>query len=82
MAAPLSVCTKEEQLLVIWFLWSEGVSGPQSIKDFQHNMGTVFCHNGVSMNGLKNSKMVAQVLRMRKEPDDHPRPQIDRKSVV
>ena len=27
MAAPLSVCTKEEQRLVIRFLWSEGVSG-------------------------------------------------------
>ena len=27
VAAPLSVCTKEEQCSVIWFLWSEGVSG-------------------------------------------------------
>jgi hypothetical protein len=27
MAAPLSVCTKEEQRSVIRFLWSEGVSG-------------------------------------------------------
>ena len=27
MAAPLSVCSKEEQSSVIRFLWSEGVSG-------------------------------------------------------
>lgn len=27
MAAPLSICTKEEQHSVIRFLWSEGVSG-------------------------------------------------------
>ena len=27
MAAPLSICTKEEQRSVIRFLWSEGVSG-------------------------------------------------------
>jgi hypothetical protein len=27
MAAPLFVCTKEEQRSVIRFLWSEGVSG-------------------------------------------------------
>ena len=27
MAAPLSVCTKEEQRSVIWLLWSESVSG-------------------------------------------------------
>ena len=29
MAAPLSVCTKEEQRSVIRFLWSEGVSGAE-----------------------------------------------------
>ena len=27
MAAPLSLCTKEEQNSVIWFLWLEGVPG-------------------------------------------------------
>jgi hypothetical protein len=42
------------------------------IKDFQHNTGTVFCRNGVSTNGLKNSKVVAQVLCMRTELDAHP----------
>jgi hypothetical protein len=30
MAAPLSVCTKEEQRSVIRFLWSEGVSGAET----------------------------------------------------
>jgi len=29
MAAPLSVCTKEEQRGVIRFLWTEGVTGVQ-----------------------------------------------------
>jgi hypothetical protein len=29
MAAPLSVCTKEEQRGVICFLWSEGVPGAE-----------------------------------------------------
>jgi guanylate kinase len=27
MAVPLSLCTKEEQCPVIWFLWLQGVSG-------------------------------------------------------
>ena len=43
-------------------------------------MGTVFCRNGVSTNGQKNSKMVTQVLRM-KEPDARPRPQLNIKRV-
>jgi hypothetical protein len=30
MAAPLSVCTKEEQRGVIRFLWSEGVPGAET----------------------------------------------------
>ena len=30
--------------------------GPQSIKDFWHNTGTVYCRNGASTNGLKNTK--------------------------
>jgi len=29
MAAPLSVCTKEEQRGIIHFLWSEGVTGAE-----------------------------------------------------
>ena len=49
MAALLFVCTKEEQCSVIQFLWSVGVSGAQSVKDFRHN-------TGVFTNGLKNYK--------------------------
>jgi hypothetical protein len=48
----------------------------QSIKDFQHNMRTMFCHNGVSTNGMKISEMVTQVLNMRKGPDACPWPQM------
>ena len=51
MAAPISLCTKEEQRSVIrWKVYQ----GPQSIKDFRHNTGTVHCRNGVCTNGLKN----------------------------
>ena len=32
MLAPRSVCTKEEQRSVIWFLWSEGVSGARILQ--------------------------------------------------
>lgn len=42
--------------LVLWF---EGVLWLQSIKDFRHNMGTLSCCNGVSTNGLKIWKIVA-----------------------
>ena len=31
-------------------------------------MGTVLCHNRVSMNGFRCSKIVTEVLSMRKEP--------------
>jgi hypothetical protein len=54
MAVLLFVCTKEQQRSLIQFLWSDVFQGLQSIKNFQHNMGTAFRHNGVSMNGLKN----------------------------
>jgi hypothetical protein len=35
-------------------------------------MGTVSCHNGLSVNGARGSKMVAQVLSMGKELDANP----------
>jgi hypothetical protein len=76
MAAPFSVCTKEKLRSVIRFFGLKVYQGPKSIEDFQHSTGTVFCLNGVSTNGLKSSKMVAQVLHMKKEPDAHPRPQL------
>ena len=34
----------------------------------RYNMGTMLCHNGVSMNGFRHSKMVAEVLSVWKEP--------------
>ena len=44
MAAPLSVCTKEEQSSVMRFFCGLKVyQGPKYIEDFQHNTGTVFC---------------------------------------
>jgi hypothetical protein len=60
MAAPFSVCTKEEQHAVCHFLWSAGVPGAESIEDFQHNMGAVLYHGEVYTNGSRNSNMVGQ----------------------
>jgi len=37
-------------------------------------MGTVSCHNRLSVNGARVSKMVAQALTMGKEPDTNPHP--------
>jgi len=37
-------------------------------------MGTVSCHNGLSVNAARGSKMVAQALSMGKEPDADPYP--------
>jgi len=35
----------------------------------QRTMGVVLCHNGMSTNGLRGSKMVTQALSMRKGLD-------------
>ena len=44
MAAPLSVCTKEEQRSLIRFFCGLKVyQGPKYIEDLQHKTGTVFC---------------------------------------
>jgi hypothetical protein len=37
-------------------------------------MGTVSCHNVLSVNGAKGSKMVARALSIGKEPDAIPHP--------
>jgi len=37
-------------------------------------MGTVSCHNGLSVNGARGSKMVAQAFSMGKEPEANPHP--------
>jgi hypothetical protein len=44
------------------------------IEQWQCSMGTVSCHNGLSVNGARGSKMVAQALSMRKEPNANPYP--------
>jgi hypothetical protein len=54
--------------------------GPQSLKDLQHNMRTMSCHNGVSTKGMKMSEMGTQLLHMRKELDSHPQPQMRKKT--
>jgi len=61
MAAPLSVCTKEEQRGVTRFLWSEGVTGAEIHRRlYQHNMGTELYHGEVYTNGSRNSNTVGQ----------------------
>jgi hypothetical protein len=40
----------------------------QRIEGCQYNMGKVLCLNGVSMNGFRHSKMVAELLSVRKQP--------------
>lgn len=55
MAAPLSICTKEEQHSVMCFCGLKECQGPKSIEHFQHNMGTVFC--ATIMNGLQTKKI-------------------------
>ena len=59
MAAPLAVCTKEEQRAVIRFLWSEGVPGAE-IHPRQHNTGTVPYHVEVCMSGSRSLKLAGQ----------------------
>jgi hypothetical protein len=52
MAAPLSVCTKEEQRSVICFCGLKVYQELKSIEDFQHNMGTVLYHGECIRQGL------------------------------
>jgi hypothetical protein len=56
------------------FLWAEGVPGVEMQRMMSGQYGTVSCHNGLSVNGAKGSKMFAQALSMGKEPDasSHP----------
>jgi hypothetical protein len=59
-----------------FFCFLKLYQGPKYIEDFQHNTGTAFCRNEVSIRmDRKNQKTVAQVLSMKKEPDARPRPQ-------
>jgi hypothetical protein len=47
MAAPLSVCTKEEQRSVILFCGLKVYQQLKSIGDFQHNTGSVLPQRSV-----------------------------------
>jgi len=69
MDTPNFICTKEEQRAVIHFCGLKVYQLSKCIERCQCSMGTVSCHNGLSVNGARGSKMVAQALSMGKEPD-------------
>jgi hypothetical protein len=56
------------------FSWAEGVPGVKMHRMISVQYGTVSCHNRLSVNGARGSKMVAQALSMGKEPDANPHP--------
>jgi hypothetical protein len=72
MAAPLSVCTKEEQCSVIRFLWSEGVSGAEIHKRLSAQYGNSVLPQRSVYEWIEKFKND----RTKKEPDAHPRPQL------
>jgi len=74
MDTPNFICTKEEQWAVIHFCGLKVYQVSKCIEWCQCSMGTVSCHNGLSVNGARGSKMVAQELSVGKEPDatSHP----------
>ena len=74
MDTPNFICTKEEQRAVIHSCGLKVYQVSKCIEWCQCSMGTVSCHNGLSVNGARVSKMVAQALCMRKEPDATPHP--------
>ena len=74
MDTPNFICTKEEQRAVIHFCGLKVYQVSKCIEWCQCSMGTVSCHNGLSVNGARGSKMVAQALSMGKEPDANPHP--------
>jgi hypothetical protein len=54
---------------VIHFCGLKVYQVPKCIEWCQCSMGTVSCHNGLSVNGARGSKMVAHALSMGKESD-------------
>jgi len=74
MVTPNLICTKEEQRTVIHFCGLKVYQVSKCIGWCQCSMETVSCHNGLFVNGVRGSKMVAQVLSMGKEPDANPHP--------
>jgi hypothetical protein len=63
------ICTKEEKRAVIHFCGLKVYQVSKCIEWCPCSMGTVSCYNGLSVNGARGSKMVAQALSMWKEPD-------------
>jgi hypothetical protein len=74
MDTPHLICTKKEQRAVIHFCGPKVYQVLKCIERCQCSMGTVSCYNGLSVNGSRGSKMVAQALSMGKEPDANPQP--------
>jgi hypothetical protein len=68
------VCTKEEQRAVIHFCGLKVYQVSKCTELCQCSMGTVSCHNGLSVNAERGSKMIVQALSMGKEPDANSRP--------
>jgi hypothetical protein len=68
------ICTKEEQRAVIHLCGLKVYQVSKCTEWCQCSMGTVSCHNGLSVNGARGSKMVAQELSMGKELDANPHP--------
>lgn len=52
MATPLSICTEEEQLAVIRFLWAEGVPGAEISGRISASYGNSTSLNVVFVNGF------------------------------
>ena len=74
MDTPNFICTQEEQRAVIHFRGLKVYQVSKCIEWYQCNMGTVSCHNGLSVNGTRCSKMVTQALSMGEEPNANPHP--------
>jgi hypothetical protein len=74
MVTPNFICTKEEKREVIHFCELKVCQVSQCIELCQCSMGTVSRHNGLSVNGARGSKMVAQTLNVGKELDTNPHP--------
>jgi hypothetical protein len=53
MAAPLSICTKEEQRSVVRSLWAEGLKGVKIHSVYLISMVIICCLSGVCVTGLK-----------------------------
>ena len=74
IVTPNFICTKEEQKAVIHICGLKVYQVSKCIEWCQCSMGTVSCHTGLSVNGARGSKKVAQALSMGKEPDASPHP--------